>query len=280
MIQVLTDSTADLTPAQIERYGIGVVPLHVLFGGQIYRDGVDIQTADLLSGIAQGQKMPTTSQPSPAEFAAAFSNALDHADEVLSLHIAETLSGTVGSARLAAQDFGGRVTVVDSGTVSMGLGTLAIRAAERAAAGQPLPEIVGEITRLREQQDIRFTVESLDYLRLNGRIGGATALLGGLLSIKPILAVRHGRVEPIGRERGQKKAMANIAHHAAEYVAQHGRTQMAFVTTPGGEQSAEELRASLQGLDIKDLGNNNFGSVVASHGGPGIYGLVLTPDQA
>lgn len=280
MIQVLTDSTADLTPAQIERYGIGVVPLHVLFGGQIYRDGVDIQTADLLSGIAQGQRMPTTSQPSPAEFAAAFSNALEHADEVLSLHIAETLSGTVGSARLAAQDFGGRVTVIDSGTVSMGLGTLAIRAAERAAAGQPLPEIVGEITRLREQQDIRFTVESLDYLRLNGRIGGATALLGGLLSIKPILAVRHGRVEPIGRARGQKKATANIAHHAAEYVARHGRTQMAFVTTPGGEQSAEELRASLQGLDIKDLGNNNFGSVVASHGGPGIYGLVLTPDQA
>lgn len=280
MIQVLTDSTADLTPAQIERYGIGVVPLHVLFGGQIYRDGVDIQTADLLSGIAQGQRMPTTSQPSPAEFAAAFSNALEHADEVLSLHIAETLSGTVGSARLAAQDFGGRVTVIDSGTVSMGLGTLAIRAAERAAAGQPLPEIVREITRLREQQDIRFTVESLDYLRLNGRIGGATALLGGLLSIKPILAVRHGRVEPIGRERGQKKATANIAHHAAEYVARHGRTQMAFVTTPGGEQSAEELRASLQGLDIKDLGNNNFGSVVASHGGPGIYGLVLTPDQA
>ncbi len=277
MIKVITDSTADLSAAQVTQYGLSVVPLYVLFGGEMHRDGVDITTSELFKGMQAGQKIPSTSQPSPAEFAAAYQSALQEADEVLSVHIGSGLSGTVSSARLAAQDFGGKVSVVDGQTTSMGLGLQAIRAAERVAQGHGVPDIVAELERLQARMTLRFTVESLEFLRLNGRIGGATALLGGLLSIKPILTMQDSKVTSAGRERGQKKATANIVDYARAYAAKQGRSRFVFMTTPGGEANAAELRAALQGVDFEDMGDGVFGSVVATHIGPGSYGIVMEP---
>ncbi|MFC4453195.1 DegV family protein [Deinococcus sonorensis] len=280
MINIVTDSTSDLTLEEQHQYGIVSVPLYVLFGGQMYKDGLEITPADLFKGLREGKKTPSTSQPSPAEFAAAYEQALQSADEVLSLHISGQLSGTVGSARLAAQDFGGRVTVMDTHTVAMGLGMQAIRAQQRAAEGRPMAEIVSELERLQRHAHIRFTVETLDFLRMNGRIGGAAALLGGLLNIKPILAVQGGRVEAAGRVRGAKKALSEISQYARDYIRQHGRTRISFICTDGGETTLEELRASLQGQDFEDFGNHKFGAVIATHAGPGTYGLALEPVQA
>ncbi|WP_425147648.1 DegV family protein [Deinococcus sp.] len=277
MIAIVTDSTSDLTPEQQEQSSIVSVPLYVLFGGTMYRDGIDLSTADLFRGLKEGKKTPSTSQPSPAEFAAAYQKALESADEVLSVHISGLLSGTVGSARLAAQDFGGKVTVMDSHTTAMALGMQAIRASVRAREGAGMAQIVAELERVQAQMGLRFTVDTLDFLRMNGRIGGAAALLGGLLNIKPILGVVGGRVEAVGRVRGAKKAQAEVVQYVRDYVGKHGRTRAVFICTEGGEATLEDIRQAVAGSDIEDFGLFHFGAVIATHAGPGTYGVGLEP---
>ncbi|GGJ60971.1 DegV family protein [Deinococcus aquiradiocola] len=277
MISIVTDSTSDLTLEEQQQHAIVSVPLYVLFGGQMYKDGLEITPADIFKGLREGKKTPSTSQPSPAEFAQAYSRALETADEVLSVHISGQLSGTVGSARLAAQDFGGKVTVLDSHTTAMGLGMQAIRAAQMGREGRSMAEIVTALERVQANAVIRFTVDTLDFLRMNGRIGGAAALLGGLLNIKPILAVRGGKVDAAGRARGAKKAQADIVQFARDYAQQHGPVRASFICTDGGEATLEEMRATLAGSGIEDFGNHKFGAVIATHAGPGTYGLALEP---
>ena len=136
---------------------------------------------------------------------------------------------------------------------------------------------MAELEKVQQSAGLRFTVESLDFLRMNGRIGGAAALLGGLLNIKPILAVSGGRVEAVGRVRGAKKAQAEIVQFAQEYVKKHGRTRVAFICTDGGEATLTEMQQALSGADIEDFGVHHFGAVIAVHAGPGTYGLALEP---
>lgn len=279
-IAIVTDSTSDLSPELRAQHGIRSVPLYVLFDGKMFKDGIEITPTDLFRGLKEGKKTPSTSQPSPAEFAAVYREALQTADQVLSVHISGQLSGTVGSARLAAQEFGDRVTVVDSRSVSMGLGMQVLRAAARAAEGRSVPEIVAELERVAAQADIRFTVDTLEFLRINGRIGGAAALLGGLLNIKPILTVKHGRVESGGRVRGHKKAMQDIVDHVRRYVDTHGGARVAFLATVGGEAYLQEVRAGLSGVPFEDMGDHPIGAVVATHAGPGTVGATLEPVTA
>ena len=279
-IAIVTDSTSDLSPELCARHGVESVPLYVLFDGKMHRDGLEITPPDIFAGLKAGKKTPSTSQPSPAEFAAAYTRALEKADQVLSIHISGLLSGTVGSARLAAQDFGGRVTVLDTTSVSMGLGMRVLRAAELAAGGRSLGEIVATLERVAPLADLRFTVDTLDFLRINGRIGGAQALLGGLLNIKPILVVRGGRIESGGRVRGHRKVIDDLVNHVRGYVAQHSAARVAFIYTVGGEAYVQEVRAALAGTAFEDLGEHAVGAVVATHAGPGAVGVTLEPLSA
>ena len=278
-VGVVTDSTSDLRPEQLADWGIVSVPLYVLFGGTMYKDGLEITPSQLFRGLREGKPPPSTSQPSPAEFEEVYRAALERADHVLSLHLSEQLSGTVGSARLAAQGFPGRVTVLDSRSVSGGLGLQALRAARRARENVPLPEIVAELERESGAQSIRFLVDTLEFLKLNGRIGGARALLGSLLNIKPILQIKDGKVEPAAQVRGSKKALANLLDHARAYVERHGRARFMLLSTEGAERTAEELRAGLSQLNAEDAGVLSLGAVVATHAGPGTLGMVLEPAE-
>ncbi|WP_027480471.1 DegV family protein [Deinococcus pimensis] len=277
MISIVTDSTSDLQAAQLSQGNIRVVPLYVLFGGAMLKDGVEINPSAIFRGVREGKKTPSTSQPSPAEFAEAYRSALETSEHVLSIHISGQLSGTVGSARLAAQEFDGRVTVVDSRSVSGGLGLQVLRAAARAAEGRSPQEIVAELERVQAVSNIRFTVDTLEFLRHNGRIGGAQALLGSLLNIKPILEVRAGRVEAAGRVRGHKKAVQDIVDHVRNYVAKHGPSRVMHLCTEGGEGTLHEVRSGLVSLDLVEVGTLPIGAVVATHAGPGTVGVCLEP---
>ncbi len=276
-IAVVTDSTSDLRPEQLAEWNITSVPLYVLFDGHMYKDGLEITPARLFRGLREGKPPPSTSQPSPAEFEEAYKGALTGADHVLSVHLSGQLSGTVGSARLAAQQFPGQVTVLDSGSVSGGLGLQALRAARRAREGAILGDIVAELEREGSAQSIRFLVDTLEFLKLNGRIGGARALLGSLLNIKPILAIKGGKVEAAGQVRGGKKALANMLDYARTYVEGHGRTRFMLLSTEGAEQAVGELRAGLDAQGLEDAGVLPLGAVVATHAGPGTVGMVLEP---
>lgn len=278
-IAIVTDSTSDLRPEQLQALGVINVPLYVLLDGQMYKDGIEITSAELIRRMQSGSKVPTTSQPSPVEFAAAYQQALEQADEVISIHISGKLSGAVGSARLAAQDFGERVKVVDAKTTTLGLGLQVIRATELVNEGRSSAEIIQILDRVRAKNDLRFTVASLEFLRLNGRIGGATALLGGLLNIKPILLVRDGRVEAGGRVRGQKKALADLTEYTRRYAQQNGGARIAYLAAPDGEADRDSMKAELQSenLNLKDMGNYQIGAVITAHVGPGAIGVALEP---
>ncbi len=271
-IAIVTDSTSDLQ-ARAAEMGVEVVPLYVNFQGKIHKDWVEITPADIFAGVAAGAAMPSTSQPSPADFKAAYERALQKADHVLSIHISSKLSGTLGSANLAAQEFPGKVTVFDSLAASMGIGMMVERAKELLDQGADLKQVLVELERIRADHIVRFTLATLDYLKKNGRIGGAQALLGGLLGIKPILTVKEGKVEAAGRARGEKKALAEMVESLKTWAA--GRQKIRIYYLYNAEESdVAAFKAAVQatGLPLEERITSSIGGVISTHTGPGLYG--------
>lgn len=273
-VALVTDSTADLPKPLREGLGIRVVPLYVHLGGRVYRDWEEITPEEVFQKVREGTAFPTTSQPSPEDFMKAYGEALQEADHVLSVHISSKLSGTVQSAELAAQEFPGRVTVFDSQAASLGIGMMVLRAHELLAQGQALSEVLEELKRIRQDHFVRFSVATLEFLRRGGRIGGAQALLGTLLGIKPILTLKEGRVEAVGRARGERKAREEIVKDFRAWG--EGRKRIrAFFLYSAEEQAVRELKAMVlaSGLPVEEALVSELGAVIASHTGPGTYGF-------
>ncbi|MFW6089373.1 MAG: DegV family protein, partial [Gemmatimonadota bacterium] len=189
---VLTDSAADLPLAWVERHGVTVVPLQVIVGDRVYRDGVDLQPEELLDLMVDPTNpVPRTSQPAPAAFRAACRRAVDHgADGLLGVFVSGAVSGTLASATAVLREFDDVPTeAVDSRSGSLGIGLLVIRAIELLERGLPLPDVAAELRRVRDQSNVFFTVDTMDYLLRSGRIGRARAWLGGMLDLKPVLTL-------------------------------------------------------------------------------------------
>ena len=278
-VAVITDSTSDLQPERAAALGIEIVPLYVNFQGRVLKDGLEITTSDIFDGVNRGAAMPSTSQPTPADFQAAYERALASADHVLSLHISAKLSGTLQSAQMAAQSFAGRVTPYDTTLASGGLAMMCDRAVTLLRGGASASEVIAALEKVRPKADIRFTVATLDFLRKNGRIGGAQALLGGLLNIKPLLRLADGRVEAAGRARGAQKALADTVEMLRTYVASNGPTRASYLYADNPE-SVEGLRRAGKDLGITEFEVHRIGAVIASHVGPGTYGVCLEPVNA
>ncbi len=273
-VALITDSTSDLPRPLRERLGVRVVPLYVNLGGRIYRDWEEITPEEIFRKVREGEAFPTTSQPSPEDFQRAYQEALGEADHVLSIHISAKLSGTVQSALLAAQNFPERITVFDSQAASLGIGMMVLRAHELLQAGQALPEVIRELERIRQDHFVRFSVATLEFLKRGGRIGGAQALLGTLLGIKPILTLREGRVEAAGRARGERKAREEILKDFQAWA--RGRERIrAFFLYSAEEDAVRELKEMVlaSGLPVEEALVSELGAVIASHTGPGTYGF-------
>ncbi|MFQ5530595.1 MAG: DegV family protein, partial [Gemmatimonadota bacterium] len=204
---VLTDSASDLPRDWVERHGVHVVPMQVIVGDEVYRDGIDLQPDELLAMMRDGSVHPQTSQPTPAAFEAAARRALDHgAEELLGVFMSSAVSGTFTSGSKVLGSFEGvPVETIDSRSGSLGVGLLIIRAIELLEQGFDFPALAAEIRRVRDQSNVFFTVDTMDNLVRSGRIGRTKALLGGMLDVKPILSLTpDGRVVPIGRARGRE----------------------------------------------------------------------------
>lgn len=273
-VALVTDSTSDLPKPLRESLGVQVVPLYVNLGGRAYRDWEEIKPEEIFQKVRQGEAFPNTSQPSPEDFHKAYEGALAKADHVLSIHISSKLSGTVQSAELAAQGFPGRVTVFDSQAASLGIGMLVLRAHELLTQGRSLEEVLRELERIRQDHFVRFSVATLEFLKRGGRIGGAQALLGTLLGIKPILTLKEGRVEAAGRARGEKKAKEEILKDFQAWGQGRGRIR-AFFLYSAEESAVKELKEAVlaSGLPVEEALVSELGAVIASHTGPGTYGF-------
>lgn len=276
-VAVVTDSTSCLDASVIEQRGVRVVPLRVTLGHRTaVDDGVDVTPADVVRAL-RGKFPVRTSRPAPAEFAAAFQQALDAgATKVVSVHLSAALSGTWESATLAAQDFPhGVVRVVDSRSTAMGLGFAVLAAAECAASGGTAAAVQGAATATVDGTRTMFYVDTLEHLRRGGRIGKASALFATSLSVKPLLQMVEGQIVPLEKVRTSSRAVARLVELTIT-AAGSGPADLA-VHHLGAEDRANSLAEQVRSV-LPRLGEcvvAELGAVIGAHLGPGVLGTVL-----
>jgi DegV family protein with EDD domain len=275
---VVIDSTADF-PQATERFANWrVVPLYVRFGDESLRDYVDLGPDEFYARLRAADELPTTSQPTPADFLAVY-EALAGYDRVLSLHIAGSLSGTFESARTAAAELNGRVRVFDTRSASAAIAMLGLAVQRRLERGTTDEEVDALVERFKAEAGLLFTVETFEYLRRGGRVGKASAAAGQLLNIKPILTIRDGEVVPLRRVRGNAKAFAEFVREFTEHSADRPslRVGIAHADAPDRARSLQEMvgreRPSAQVEIVASLG-----PVVGTHAGPGTIGFFWFDD--
>ncbi len=277
MVKIITDSTADFTAAEAAELGIDIVHLRTRFGDEEYIDGVDITPHQFYEKLVESDVLPTTSQPSPAEFEAAFASALEEAGEVVAITISSALSGTYQSAVIAAEAFGGRVRVVDSLSASIGEQVIVRRAVQLAAEGLSAAELAGRIEAERGDVCVLALLDTLEYLKRGGRISAAAAFAGGVLAIKPVITLRDGAVVMAGKARGSKNG-GNLLNQFAEkrgidfsrpYLLGYTGLSNALLMKYAAD-SGELWRAYAEELPVTAIG-----SVIGTHGGPGAIAVAF-----
>lgn len=277
-LAIITDSTCDLPAEALARLEVRRVPLYVSFKGETHKDWLEIGPGDIVQGVQAGADLPTTSQPSPQDFETAYNEAVSNgAQEILVICVSAELSGTYQSATIAQESVDVPVTVFDSRAASIGLGSMVRKAAELRDSGAGTAEIVPKLEAIRDSNKPFFTVATLDFLQKGGRLGRASALLGSLLNIKPILSVEEGKIVPVGRARGNKKALAEVVSSIREHSANFTGTPVINFLHVQDPAAAEQMKLAVEKAGIEYRGGEIYevGAVVASHVGPGTYGLYM-----
>ncbi len=276
-VAIVTDSTADLPPELTRSRSITVVPLTLNFEGKSLLDGVDIRPDEFYRRLPAATIHPTTSQPSPGRFAEAYASLLTDHDSVVSIHISEKLSGTYASARQAADMTDPmRVRVVDSELVSMSLGLITLAASALASSGADVETIEAKVIDMRPHVQTYFSVATLEFLRRGGRIGRASALLGSVLQVKPVLCIRDGQVTPLERVRTFERALNRVVELTREVDRGHG--VCVIVGHADAEADAERIARELDPI-AETLTIQPLGPVVGAHAGPGVVGVGCYPAE-
>jgi DegV family protein with EDD domain len=271
-IHLVTDSTSDISPADALILGVSVVPLIVRFGNEQFRDGVDIDADQFYTKLEHSDIHPTTSQPSPDAFATLYKTLLaDPADQVVGLHISAKLSGTLQSATLAAQDFDrSRIRLVDTESVSGGLQLLVRAALDDIKAGDDAALVAEKATKRASKVTILVLLDTLTYLHRGGRIGRAQAFVGGLLNVKPLIAVRDGEVVPVARPRSRSKGIDLIVEQVRGCAPLRGLAEFHAAAAESMTELETRIGAAVSNVTAV-LGR--IGPVVGAYSGPGGLGV-------
>ena len=275
-VGVLTDSAADLSEEIIRAHGIQVVPMMLVDGDDVYRDGVDMTAERFHKMLASQERLPTTSQPPPASFLEGFKRAAADAEQVVGVVLSSRLSGTFASAEAAAaQESDLPIHLADSRGVSLLQGLLVLKATELAEMAMPADEIVKELSRIRDQSGIMFTIESFDRLLASGRVSRSKAFFGTLLNVKPILAIdREGKVVPRGTAIGRKRVILALLEAVAEDIGCVPETVRFGIVHVGIPEIISEVRELLVARygEVEIL-SAPVTPVIATHIGFGAWGL-------
>lgn len=275
-IRLVTDSTADIPKDQAQADRITVVPLTVFFGDEAYRDGVDLDNASFYRKLQESKDLPRTSQPSPAAFQEAYINLInDGADAILSVHLSSKLSGTYQSACTAQDTLPDTVKkipieIIDSKNISIAMSRSIMRAAQEVKEGLSLSEIKAHILDELSRTRILCVLDTLEYVKRGGRIGGARAFLGNMLSVKPIISLKDGEVIPVEQPRTRNKAYTRVA----ELVGEMGPIEHISI----GESSegfAEQLAQYIKTVYTGDLPMYKLGATLGTHTGPGTAAVAV-----
>ena len=277
---IVLDSTADF-PEAAERFpNWRVVPLYVNFGTESFRDGVDLTALQFYDRLRSAQELPTTSQPTPADFLACYEELAGY-ERILSLHIASKLSGTFQSAGTAADMLGdGRVRTIDTQTASAAIALLGMAIQRRLERGTSDEEVDALVALFQQENGLLFTVDTLEFLARGGRIGRAAAFAGTLMHVKPILAIRDGEVLPVKRVRGNQKAMQEFVGALKSQTRDEPGLRVGIAHADAPERGAElvkmvrDLRPQAE-VEIETM----LGTVIGAHAGPGAVGFFWFADR-
>jgi DegV family protein with EDD domain len=276
---IVVDSTADFPQAPQRFPNWRIVPLYVRFGAESYRDYVELTPAEFYARLPTSEELPTTSQPTPADFLATYEE-LSVYDRVYSLHISGDLSGTYASATTAAEELGsGKVRTIDTGTASAGIAMLGLAIQRRLERGTTDDEIQELLGRYERDAHLIFTVDTLEFLRRGGRIGRAKAWAGNLLNVKPILTIKR-EVIPLKRVRGNHKAMQVFVEEFTS-TSQDRRSLRVGIAHAAAPDRARQLEKMVRGerrqAQIELV--TDLGAVVGTHAGPGTVGFFWFDDE-
>ena len=267
-VRIVTDSACDLDTADCERLGIEVVPLSIRFGSDEFEDRTELSVQAFYEMMAERDELPETAAPSPGKFEASFRRQAEAgADEVVCINISSDLSATMASAENAARAIADDlpVHVVDSKSITAGLGTIVLEAAQAAADGATAGDIVQLVEDLRARTRVVGTLDTLENLKKGGRIGGAQAMLGSMLSIKPMIDISTGSVEEAGKHRTRKKAMQALA----DKIDESGKPVSHLAIMHGMAPDIDQMTSLLGDREYR-LGH--IGAVIGTHGGPRVIG--------
>ena len=279
-IAVVTDSTSFL-PAELLQNNITVAPQILIWDEQTLRDGVDIQPEEFYTRLKTSKSMPSTSQVAPASMQAIFKMLVDKDFDVLGIFVSSKLSGTLQSAaqaKSAMEAAGEKVTLVDSLATSMSLGLIALASARAAASGAGMKDCVAVAEKTRGNSGIFFAVDTLEFLHRGGRIGGAQRFIGSALNLKPILALKDGRVEGVERIRTKSKAHDRILELVAGQVSGKSKIRIATLHANAGADAKSLLERAAQQLNPVETIFAEVSPVVGTHTGPGTVGLAYSFD--
>jgi DegV family protein with EDD domain len=269
VVKVITDSTADLSPEIVQEMDIGVVPIYVRFGNDVYRDGVDLDSDGFFRMLTMTTSRPATSQPTPADFSGIYAKHAGNSDGIISIHISSKISGTCNSALLAKAMFDSLcpIEVVDSTFNSGGLALVVLAAARLAQAGKNLPEVLKETKLAISQIEMLGMFDTMKYLARSGRVNRAIAATGNILNVKPLLTFRGGEIVRAGMVRAATRGM----DHIYDFVRSKKDIRELVIVHSAAPERANELRMRLATLFlVEDILVLKMGAALGANGGPGV----------
>jgi len=272
-VRIVTDRTCDISAELEKELNITNIPVYLIFGKTTFRDGVDITTDQFYQKLLHEPVYPTTSQPTPKDFVDVFNKLSLEADGILAIHISKKLSGTINSAEQAVKMVTTKkpIEIIDSLSVSMGLGLQVIAAARMAKQGKNLAEISAAVKNMVPNTKVFILFDTLEYLAKGGRIGKAKSLMGAILNVKPMISVKDGELVPSGQVRSRSKGKEKLLEFANSLK---GVEDLAVIhsTTP---DEAREMANSITSFPKESIHVQRIGPVLATHVGPGVLGIAV-----
>lgn len=276
-VAIVTDSTSFLPQETLDEHDIHVIALNLHWGDESLLDNVDITPAQFYERLSSARELPTTSQPSAGRFLSVFQEVAESADSIVAVLLSNELSGTIASAHAAVEMMDERVPIeiVDTRSASLGVGLLTTAAARAVANGKDHVEVAQLLRTLAPHVRLMFVVDTLEYLHKGGRIGGAKRLLGSVLSIKPILQLKDGKVEPLTSVRTKRKAVDRMVEVVREETTGASALHMALVHAASPGEGEELYQRVQQEFQPQELIRGELSPVIGTHTGPGTLGLAF-----
>jgi DegV family protein with EDD domain len=277
-VMIVTDSTANIPAEILAETPIRVLPLHLIWGDETLRDGLDISPIDFYTRLKTAKVMPSTSQATPAEFKQLYTQCLDEGYEILSIHISAKLSGTMDSATQARQSLkNSAIELVDSQSASMAMGFQVLAAARVATVGGSLKECKAVAEKARQQTGVYFALNTLEFLKRGGRIGGAAAFLGTALSLKPLLELRDGQIEAVERVRTLSKTLDRLLDLVSvKLETESGPVRLCAIHGNSPDEAKQLLDSAIHRFSsslVSEAVISDISPVIGTHAGPGALGL-------